>query len=217
MNYLIYLYVILFNIILYYILFSKKEYEPFIIQGDYIYQTDIHNKGEYSRFNHKTKECVNWVSKTICNDILFTCNKISPKILVLGVALGDMIIHMSNKRKDFIITGVDISDINYNIVKLYSTKNTVLIKEDANIYIKESNDIYDYIICDIFDSTENPEFIFTYEFLNKINSMLLPGGKFFLNSTNNKKLDIFKQSFNNKIINMKTNYVNTLYIVEYKN
>jgi len=52
--YLIYLYIIIFNIILYYFFIRKKEYEPFIISGDYIYQTDPLNKGEYSKFNHKT-------------------------------------------------------------------------------------------------------------------------------------------------------------------
>ena len=59
-----------------------------------------------------------------------------------------------------------------------------------------------------------PEFIFTYNFLNKINNILLPNGKFFLNSIDNKKIDIFEQSFNNKKINMKTNNVNILYVIE---
>jgi hypothetical protein len=123
MHYLIYLYVIVFNIILYWIFFyNPPNNAPYIIQGDYIYQKDSKSLGEYSRFNHKTKECVNWISKTICNEILFTCKKLNPKILVLGVALGDMIIHMSNKRKDFIITGVDITDLNFNLVKSYSSK-----------------------------------------------------------------------------------------------
>ena len=215
MHYLIYLYVIIFNIILYWIFFYNPPNDAsYIIQGDYIYQKDSNSLGEYSRFNHKTKECVNWISKTICNEILFTCKKLNPKILVLGVALGDMIIHMSNKRKDFIITGVDITDLNFNLVKSYSSKKTVLIKEDANIYIKETNNNYDYIICDLFDSINMPEFIFTYNFLNKINNILLPNGKFFLNSIDNKKIDIFEQSFNNKKINMKTNNVNILYVIE---
>lgn len=213
MNYLICLYIIVFNVILYLIFFYNPPNDsPFIIQGDYIYQKDPNNLGEYSRFNHKTKECVNWVSKTICNEILYSCKKLNPKILVLGVALGDMIIHMTNKRKDFIVTGVDISDINFNIVKLYSSKNTVLIKQDANVFISEEQNTYDYIICDIFDSMTIPDFVFSVDFLNKINKILSPNGKFIMNVTNIEKSKIDKL-FENIKYDVKTNHINTIYIV----
>lgn len=204
------LYILIFNVILYFIFFyTESSNEPYIIEGDYIFQRDPLNKGEYSRFNHKTKECVNWVSKTICNEILL-CKKLKPKILVLGVALGDMIIHLSNKRKDFIITGVDISDINFKIVKLYT--NATLIKEDANIFIRNTENTYDYIICDIFDSITIPDFIFSDEFINKINNILLPNGKFMINTVNIEKSKI-DQSFRNIRYDMKTNYINTIYII----
>jgi 2-polyprenyl-3-methyl-5-hydroxy-6-metoxy-1,4-benzoquinol methylase len=198
---------------LYNFFIRKKEYEPFVISGDYIYQTDPLNNGEYSKFNHKTKECVNWISKSICNEILLTNRKLNTKILVLGVALGDMIIHMSNKRRDFIITGVDITDINFDIVKQYSTKNIILIKEDAQKFINNTNEKYDYIICDIFDGLNMPDFIFTNKFLDKINTMLLPSGIFLLNSygiNKNKIISIFQEIFSNTVI--KTNNINILTI-----
>jgi hypothetical protein len=213
MYYLICIYIILFNITLYYIFFNKSSYKPYLIDDNYIYQTDPYNKGEYSRFNYKTKECVSWIAKKICNEILFSCKKLKPKILVLGVALGEMIVHLSNKRPDFIITGIDISDINFNIVNQYSSKNITLIKEDANIFIKNSNDIYDYIICDIFDSVSMPDFVLSKEFLDKINIMLIQNGKFLLNSIGCKNImNIFKKSFINIV--MKTNNINVLMIVD---
>jgi hypothetical protein len=219
--YLIYLYLFVSNFLIYYIFFYEHPTTlPYKIKGDYIYQNDPINKGEYSRFNYKTKECVNWISKTICNDILFSCKKLKPKILVLGVALGDMIIHLSNKRIDFIITGVDISDINYDIVKKYSnTTNVKLIKESAESFIKNSNEVYDYIICDIFNSVNIPSFVFTYKFLSKINQMILHNGKFLINIVviedikEHKVKTIFEEIFTYNNINIKTNNDNLLMII----
>jgi len=206
----------LLNILIYLIFFhNKTDDSRFIIEGDYIYKKDAKNLSEYSRFNYKTKECVNWVSKTICNEILSSCTKLKPKILILGVALGDMIIHLSNKRFDFIITGVDITDENFDIVKLYS-KNTTLIKKDADIFVRDTNERYDYIICDIFESTNMPNFIFSYGFLNNINNILLPSGKFLLNSIGSDKKKTIKllgDIFNSNNVHTKTNNINTIFIV----
>ena len=84
------------------------------IDGDEIYQMDSINRMEYSRFNIKTKECVRWYAKEICKEVLKI--KMNSKILVLGVGLGCIIIELSNKRQDLTIIGIDISDINYDIV-----------------------------------------------------------------------------------------------------
>jgi len=124
-----------------------------------------------------------------------------------------MIIHLSNKRRDFIITGVDITDINFNIVKQYSTKNIILIKEDAQKFINDTKEKYDYIICDIFEGLTMPDFIFTHKFLDKINTMLLPSGIFLLNSygvNKDKITNLFQQIFSNNVI--KTNNINILTI-----
>ena len=156
------------------------NFSRYTIDNDEIYQSDLYNKIEYSRFNIKTKECVRWYAHQMSNELLNL--NLNSKVLVLGVGLGGIIIELSNKRRDIIITGVDISDINSDIVMKYGNSEKItLIKEDANDYIRESNDMYDGIICDLFDSIYVPEFVFTYAFLNKINNMLNKNGKFIIN------------------------------------
>ena len=91
--------------------------------------------GEYSRFNYKIKECKHWYSITICNKVLNSIYENRKyKVLVLGVALGGIIVHLLDKNKNIDIVGIDISDINYDIVRTYSDNSRLkLIKDDAEI------------------------------------------------------------------------------------
>ena len=199
-NQIIILIFVVFILIKYKILgLLTLNFSRYTIDNDEIYQSDLYNKIEYSRFNIKTKECVRWYAHQMSNELLNL--NLNSKVLVLGVGLGGIIIELSNKRRDIIITGVDISDINSDIVMKYGNSEKItLIKEDANDYIRESNDMYDGIICDLFDSIYVPEFVFTYAFLNKINNMLNKNGKFIINvpESNIEKLKpVLDESFPN--------------------
>lgn len=150
------------------------------IDGDEIYQMDSINRMEYSRFNIKTRECVRWYAKEICKEVLKI--KMNAKILVLGVGLGCIIIELSNKRQDLTIIGIDISDINYDIVRKYKGSNQVtLIKEDANEYIKNSEITYDVVICDLYIDGKVPLFVFSDEYINNIFNILNSLGKYIIN------------------------------------
>jgi hypothetical protein len=200
--------------------------ENYKIDGDYMYQQayDSTNyemqNAEHSRFNYKTKECGSWYCLETVSNIL--SQKIKYKnILVLGVALGAQIIHLLNKDPNIRITGVDLSDINFDIVKKYSDKNRLrLIKEDANNYIMNTDDTYDVIICDIFIGKNIGDFILTEPFLNKINKMLPNiNNKFILNTTTETDKDhalmLLNNSFENYDIQLINNpmYVNNLYFL----
>jgi spermidine synthase len=170
------------------------------IDGDEIYQMDSINRMEYSRFNIKTRECVRWYAKEICKEVLKI--KMNAKILVLGVGLGCIIVELSNKRPDLAIVGIDISDINYDIVRKYKGSNQVtLIKEDANEYIKDSGITFDVVICDLYIDGKVPIFVFSDEYLNNIFNILNPLGKYIINIP--EKLD-------NILLNKLSEYHNNL-------
>ena len=152
-----------------------------IVGDDIVY---VVNEGEYSRFNYKTKECKHWYSITICNKVLNSIYENRKyKILVLGVALGGIIVHLLDKNKNIEIVGVDISDINYDIVRTYSDNSRLkLIKDDAEIYMKNNNEKYDFIICDVFNDLDVPKFVTTTTFLNNINRSLVNDGYVLINT-----------------------------------
>jgi hypothetical protein len=207
---------------------GNEGYEPdiindrlnYIIDGDEIYQPDLKiENSEHSRFNYKTRECSHWYCIQIMNNILNNKYKKYNNVLVLGVALGSQIIHLLNKDPNIRITGVDIDDINFSIVKKYSDCNRlVLIKDDAYNYIINSFDIYDVISCDIFISKDVPEFVLRKEFLDKINKMLPNSkSKFILNTIVELDKDmmilLLKKSFTNHKIDIITNSGNNIYFV----
>ena len=208
------------GIFLLYLIYDANTQESFksvnyTIEGDEIYQKHGDNHVEYSRFNYKTKECKHWYCKEMIKQVT---NK---KVLVLGVALGGIIINILDKYKNADVTGVDISDENFDLVKKYSdTKRLTLVEEDAKEYIKNTKKKFDIIICDVFINKYIPEFVLSKEFLNKINKMLLPNGKFLINTIDidvKRLLFIMNQSFTNATIETKTNYLNNLVFVTKKN
>ena len=186
-----------------------------MIEGDTIVQK-YKDVGEYSRFNYKTKRSLHWYNLQIIDNIKKSKN--NKKILMLGVALGGMIIHLLDEDKNIHITGVDISDENFPLVRKYSDVNRlVLIKEDAQRYIANSNKKYNIIICDLFIGLDMPDFVLTNKFLNKIRQMLLPSGQFYINTVNRSNaLSIIKQTFVNDIITTSTNNFNDLIFVTIK-
>jgi len=204
------------SIFLLYLIYDMNIHESFkpvnyTIEGDEIYQKLEDNNVEYSRFNYKTKECKHWYCKEMIKQVT---NK---KVLVLGVALGGIIINILDKYKNATVTGVDISDENFDLVKKYSDTNRLtLVEEDAKVYIEKTKEKFDIIICDVFINKYVPEFVLSKDFLDKINKMLLPNGKFLINTIDidvKRLLSIMNESFRNATIETKTNYLNNLVFV----
>jgi hypothetical protein len=166
------------------ILYGSIKNTP-IIDGDEIYIKGGTNKTEASRFNYVTKECKHGYAIDTVNDIL-SYNKPDKKVLILGVSLGAQIIHLLDKDPKIKVTGVDLEDTHFDIVRKYSDVSRLrLIKMDAYKYIIETKDTYDVIMFDVFkDNFKNPEFLASKKFLEKIHDMLqhTDNSKFIINT-----------------------------------
>ena len=189
--------------------FIKDE---IIYDGDDIVQKisskDDNNMGEASRYNIKTKEVKHWYSSIICNNIineLVDANK-PIKILVLGVALGGVLVHLLDKLPNAQATGVDITSQYYHIIRKYTDNNRLeLIEVDANEFVKNPEPKFDIIVVDIFDNITMPDFILSRKFLHNIKNKLNPKGKFLINTIGveiDKLNEIFSSVFTNWKINI---------------
>ena len=186
--------------------------DEIVYDGDDIVQKistkDYINMGEASRFNIKTKEVKHWYTIQICNNIIDNLENKNKriKILVLGVALGGILVHLLDKLPNAVGTGVDITSQYYHIVREYTDSNRLeLIEADAKEFVKNSEQKFDIIIVDIFDNITVPEFVLTREFLNNIKNKLSPNGKFLINTIGieiYKLREIFNSVFANASINI---------------
>jgi spermidine synthase len=165
-----------------------------------IYQT--FGNFEYSRIDLKTKSVKHGYAKETVEKVLQ--NKKNKKVLILGVALGGIIIDLLDKNKNMKITGVDIEDTHFDFVKNHSDKKRLqLIKEDANKFVMNMKEKYDVIIVDIFIGDEIPKFVTNdNKFLKKLEKYLNTGGIFIINSIRinrnileNKLKKIFNTSY----------------------
>jgi spermidine synthase len=162
------------------------------ISNDEIYYPTLDSSDDYemSRFNYKTKRVTHPYAKFIMRQI----NETHKKVLVLGVALGGIIINILDKYPNTKVVGVDITNECFDLVHKFSNNNRLrLIKDDAETYINNTNERFDVIICDIFNddtSDDNiPEFVLKQKFLDNIKRMISFNGKFIINSLNEKKFN----------------------------
>jgi hypothetical protein len=199
--------------------YQNKKKKNYIIKNDEIILLSPNLDAEYSRFNIKTKKCTHLYCLQMVNELLLNKNKYK-KVLILGVALGAQIIHLLNSNQNMYITGVDILDDNFDLIRKYVDQDRLkLIKYDAYKYVINSNETYDAIICDISIGANIPKFILTKKFLNKINKMIpKSNNKFLLNSIETKiDTSIFKKSFTNYYIKSnKNDDGNNLYFITKK-
>jgi 2-polyprenyl-3-methyl-5-hydroxy-6-metoxy-1,4-benzoquinol methylase len=167
--------------------------------GDTVHLLDD-NLGEYSRINLESKKAKHWYARQICNTIskyIEVNNLFETKIdiLVMGVALGSIIIELLNDYPNVFITGIDISNEYFEFVKSNSDiRRLKLIKQDAMMYINYSNEIYDIVVCDIFNGINLPNFILNSKFLYQINKILKSNGLFIMNTIN-----VTKDRLHNKL------------------
>jgi 2-polyprenyl-3-methyl-5-hydroxy-6-metoxy-1,4-benzoquinol methylase len=207
---------------------NNKYYisDNIIKDGDDLVSLEYYN--ENSRFNIVTKECKHWYALKICNYIINDINNNDNKnnkynILVLGVELGGIIIHLLNKLNNIHVTGIDISDTLFHIVSEYSPKDRLtLIKQDADEFVKNTKDKYNYVICDIsIPEAITPPFVMSNQFLKNINNKLYDRGSFLINTATLDKTLIsirLKDAFPNCVVSINprihgTGIVNVVSIV----
>lgn len=174
-------------------------------EGDDIVQ--IESGAEYSRVNTKTKKCQHWYAKKICSIVEMIVNKNKTKkynIVVFGVALGGIIIQLLDRLDNIKVTGVDIYDNNFDFVRKHSDNDRLtLIKNDAEQYILETKEIFDIIICDIFDGLKVPKFVLDDSFLMNCNWRLKENGYFIINTIDvdyHRVINKFNNIFNPKML-----------------
>jgi spermidine synthase len=122
-----------------------------------------------------------------------TINKME-SILVLGVAGGSVIKTLVNeiqfKGK---ITGVEIDpeiiEIANTYFKLNKIPNLSIVIDDAFEFVLKTNETFDLIIIDIFQDTNMPNFLFEKFFIDRIGSLLKPGGYILFNTMLTKEND----------------------------
>jgi len=194
----------------YYNKFGGSVYTDY--NGDTVHLLD-ENNGEYSRINLDTKTIKHWYALQICDTVSDYIERnnlqyVKVNILIMGVALGGIIIHLLNKHLNIYITGIDISDEYFNFVKTHSDKSRLkLKKEDAMMYVNYNTKKYDIIICDIFNGINLPDFVMNSDFFSKVNRIMKPNGLFLLNTINISKNNLhnkLSRSFNSNVV-MKSN------------
>ncbi len=167
-----------------YIIFLLYNYMSVQQEGDDV--VHIESGAEYSRVNTKTKECQHWYAKKICSIVEMIVNKNKTKkynILVFGVALGGIIIQLLDRLDNIRITGIDIEDDNFDFVRKHSDNNRLtLVKNNAEQFIIETPDIFDIIICDIFNVLKVPKFVLDDSFLINCYWKLKKNGYFIINT-----------------------------------
>lgn len=131
-----------------------------------------------------------------------TINKMK-SILVLGVAGGSVIKTLVNeiqfKGK---ITGVEIDpeiiEIANTYFKLNKISNLTIVIDDAFEFVLKTNETNDLIIIDIFQDTNMPNFLFEKFFIDRVGTLLKPGGYILFNTMLTKQSD---NARNQKYIN----------------
>ena len=131
-----------------------------------------------------------------------TINKME-SILVLGVAGGSVIKTLVNeiqfKGK---ITGVEIDpeiiEIANTYFKLNKISNLTIVIDDAFEFVLKTNETNDLIIIDIFQDTNMPNFLFEKFFIDRVGTLLKPGGYILFNTMLTKQSD---NARNQKYIN----------------
>ena len=102
-------------------------------------------------------------------------------ILILGVAGGSVIKTLVNEIKyKGKITGIEIDSETINLANKYfgldKIENLQIIIADAEKFITETKETYDFIIIDIFEDNIMPDFLFENTFISNILKILNTNG-----------------------------------------
>ena len=137
------------------------------------------SEGEMSRFNSTLKRCKHKYARLIC-DVTVQSNP--SKILIMGLALGGMVLELADRLPDAIIHGVDVDKKSVAFVsRLVPSQNVSVWLQDASTLGGEK---YDVIISDMFslESGESPSFAISKPFVLKCKSWLTEKGIYLQNT-----------------------------------
>lgn len=115
------------------------------------------------------------------------------KILIFGVAGGDVIYLLRNIYPFAHITGVDIDatmiDIGKKYFRLSSLENISFLVSDVRDFIKQKDQKhrYDIVILDTFNGWSVPDFVFDDGFLDNLKQLLKPDGQLIINYIGEKE------------------------------
>lgn len=95
-------------------------------------------------------------------------------ILILGMGGGDVIKQLrDNYKSKANITAIEIDpviiEIAINEFGIVPNNSLSIIKEDAELFVKYTNQTFDLIIIDLFNDAEVPPFLFQKNFIESIN------------------------------------------------
>lgn len=101
--------------------------------------------------------------------------------LVLGMGAGCVVDSLRNKYAfSGKITGVELDPVVIDLAKsefdLLDFGNVEVIQEDAAVYVKNSKDVFDLIVVDLFINIEVPAVFYKQEFWNDVQNLVSDDG-----------------------------------------
>ncbi|HVG59546.1 MAG TPA: fused MFS/spermidine synthase [Hyalangium sp.] len=106
--------------------------------------------------------------------------------LVLGVAGGDALLQLKTLAPGASVTGVELDPEALRIArehfKMPTGEGVTLAVEDARVYLRSTQQKFDYIIVDLFSGDHLPAHCVSQEFFSLVKRRLAPGGIMFVNT-----------------------------------
>ncbi len=110
------------------------------------------------------------------------------KILMLGLGAGCVLEILENyfHEQTYEVTAIEIDPLVVEISQKYFNiqrfKNLKILITDAQIFIQENHEIYDFIIVDLFVDLQIPEFLFETQIMGKLQKMTSKNGMILINT-----------------------------------
>lgn len=115
-------------------------------------------------------------------------------VLVLGIGAGSVVDSLRNKYGfEGKIIGVELDPVVIDIAKskfgLLDFENIEVIQEDAAVYVKNSEVLFDFIVVDLFINIEVPTVFYQQEFWNDVERLVSDNGFVLFNAGIDWELD----------------------------
>lgn len=172
-----------------------------------------------SQYSGKIKVVEGWGFRNLSTDVIQHSGGIVEEIwekgmknrvkndarwLVLGVAGGCVLKLIAKKYRPKRILGIEIDPVIIEMGKKYFAIDqipaTEIIQGDANKYVYETSEKFDYVLGDLFESDSPPKFVYEQKFLSRLKEI---GGTVFINH-------IYDEEMNMRNANKLVNTINAL-------
>ncbi len=152
----------------------------------------VKDKGKFIIYVDGIQQSGPWVQK-----IWSKVPLIGQNILVLGLGCGTLINLLPKTAK---VTGVEIDSEMIDLGKKYfGLKDINILNEDASIYIRETKDIYDLILVDLYVGINFPKQFESSEFLQKLAQTVSTNGTVIFNTLTTKTANFELDKFIDKL------------------